>query len=168
MQSARLSYQSLELQDVERFHAMLTDPFIRRYLMDGEVVPESWVEAKIHESIELMSRQGIGIWLVSLKTDTESGPIGAGGYICFDDIADGEPCLLYALYEAFTGQGYATEIAEHMIEVGFARGLPRIFTSVDAPNKASVAVLDRLGFQKCGTIPGAFDTQTLFEKRPEH
>ncbi len=54
----------------------------------------------------------------------------------------------YRLGRPFRGKGYATEAASRVCEIAFGTlGFHRIETGVVAPNLASSAVLERLGFR---------------------
>lgn len=158
--SPRLLYRRLSGADVDTFHALTVDPHVRRYLFDGEVMPRAWaVEAvQISEAAE----PGGGLWLLEEK-ERRGQPIGFAGFWVFEEIGP-EPQLLYALLEAHTGRGYAGEAAEALIS--FARthgGLGTIVSAVDAPNLASLRVLERLGFVRVGELPGAFGRTVKLE-----
>jgi RimJ/RimL family protein N-acetyltransferase len=70
-------------------------------------------------------------------------------------IAGGEPELLYGLRREWWGQGLATECAGAVLDHLFgALGLAEVVALADAPNTASVRVMERLGM--------------AFERRAEH
>ncbi len=128
--------------------------------MDGNVHPREWSEERIRESQALFARRGVGLWLV------DEHPSGAlVGFCGFLEIPElhAEPQLVYALFEAFTGKGYATEmgraaIAHARTEAAFRE----IIATVDEPNVASTRVLIKLGFEQIGSAPGAFGDVFLF------
>jgi RimJ/RimL family protein N-acetyltransferase len=68
-----------------------------------------------------------------------------------------QPQLVYAMFERCTGQGYATEMARAAIaEARRHSGFSTIVASVDEANVASVRVLEKLGFRRAASRPGAF------------
>jgi RimJ/RimL family protein N-acetyltransferase len=152
--SARLRYRPVELDDLAAFHRLVTDPHVRRYLMDGNVFPSEWSEERIRESQALFARRGVGLWLVD---EHPSGAlVGFCGFLEFPTL-HAEPQLVYALFEAFAGKGYATEMGRAAVEHARTKaGFGEIIASVDEPNVASARVLAKLGFEHTGSVPGAF------------
>jgi len=160
MLSPRIRYQPVGLETLDAFHALVQDQHVRRYLLDGEVFPREWSEARVRDSLALFERRGVGLWLAR---DAGSGAVA--GFCGFLEIAaiDPEPQLVYALLERFTGQGYATEMAR--ASIAHARTQPafaEIVAAVDGVNTASVRVLEKLGFTRTGTVPGAFGDTFIY------
>ena len=154
MKSARLLYTPVAADAAGEFTGLLRDPHIRRYLLDGEIMSESWCLERILESLRSFLERGIGIWLVREAISTE-----LVGFCGFLQIIPGqsEPQLVYALLERFTGCGYATEMARTAVTAAVKDAhFTTIYASVDACNVASVRVLQRLGFKKQSTVEGAF------------
>jgi len=87
------------------FQRLATDPHVRRYLMDGEIMEIGWCEAVIRDSDALFASEGIGLWLVSDAVAPEI-PIGFCGFREFPELMPGSQ-LLYALLERATGRGLA-------------------------------------------------------------
>lgn len=167
--SPRLRYRELGVGDVDAFHALVTDAHVRRYLMDGEVLPRSWSEQAIGTSARSFAAGGVGLWLI-WEAGVAGGaqPIGFCGYWTFEEV---EPAaqLLYAFVESATGRGYATEAARALVDYGRAHaGMTDILSAVDAPNTASARVLERLGFERRGAVPGAFGEVLLFVLKARH
>jgi RimJ/RimL family protein N-acetyltransferase len=158
--SPRLRYARLDEASVGTFHALATDPHIRRYLLDGAVVPRAWAEEEQRASDRLFAAYGVGLWLVR-----EAGePIGFAGFRVFPENGPA-PELLYALREPSSGRGLATEMCRAMILVGEAAGLDPLVASVDAVNAASVRILERCGFTRARTTAGAFGDLFMLERR---
>lgn len=122
--------------------------------MDGEVFPREWSRERIEASQDLFAERGVGLWLVHERgTDAL---VGFCGFMPFPEHHP-EPQLLYGLLERFAGQGYATEMGRTAIsEARRHPGFETILAGVDAPNTASVRVLEKLGFVTYDTVPGAF------------
>ena len=159
MVSARLRYVPVTPAMLGAFHALVQDEHIRRYLMDGQVVPREWSEARIRESEALFEREGVGLWLAYERAT--DALVGFCGFVEFPALHPG-PELVYALLERYCGRGYATEMARASIMHARAGGgLGDIVTSVDEVNRASLRVLEKLGFERCGSRPGAFGPTAL-------
>lgn len=159
MNSPRLTYPPVSLAAVEAFHALVVDEHVRRYLMDGNVFPIEWTRDRIRDSEALRARRGVGLWLAH---ETASGELA--GFCGFLEIPalHPEPQLVYAVFERFTGQGLATEMARASIDEARRRGFAEIVAGVDAVNQASCRVLAKLGFERTNTLEGAFGDTFMF------
>ena len=161
MHSERLTYRPVEPSDLDAFSSLVQDAHIRRYMMDGQIFPPEWSAAHIRESQSLFERTGIGLWLAH---DGQTGElVGFCGYLVLPEV-HATPELLYALREPFSGKGLATEMARVCIAEAIRRkAFPDgIVASVDAVNTASVRVLEKLGFERFATRPGAFGDMPFF------
>ena len=150
----RLLYEPVTRALLDQFHALVQDPHVRRYLMDGEVFPREWSEDRIRDSAALFVRRGVGL---SLAREINSGEVvGFCGFLEIPSV-DPEPQLVYALYERFTGNGYATEMARASIAHARTQsGFADIVAAADAVNVVSLRVLEKLGFVRTATVAGAF------------
>jgi RimJ/RimL family protein N-acetyltransferase len=159
MTSERLKYQPVALATVDDFHSLVQDDHVRRYLMDGELLPRDWSEQRVRDSVSLFERRGVGLWLAY---ESKSGELaGFCGFIELPPL-HAEPQLVYALFERFTGMGYATEMAAASIaEASRQPGFSTIVAGVDEVNVASVHILEKLGFQRVATHPGHFGNTLL-------
>jgi RimJ/RimL family protein N-acetyltransferase len=159
MESERLSYTELGPGHLHVFHNLVQDDHVRRYLLDGQVLPIEWSAATIRASQSLFERRGVGIWLVRQKFTEEL--IGFCGFV---DIATvhPEPQLVYAMFGRFAGIGYATEMAAACIaEARNHEGFATIVATADEVNAASLRVLEKLGFERIATLQGAFGNMSL-------
>lgn len=99
----RLTFRRLGEADLDVFHRLVTDPHVRRYLLDGEVMTRAWAASEIEAARRLFETHGVGLWL--LEEDGEV--VGFAGFRVFDDTGKG-PQLLYALlapaYRASVGR----------------------------------------------------------------
>lgn len=159
LRSARLRYHPVEPGTLDAFHGLVQDEHVRRYMMDGQVLPREWSEQRVQESRALFESRGVGIWLAHDKTTDEL--VGFCGFRIATSFP--EPQLLYALRERWTRQGLATEMARAAIaQARTQRGFAEIVATVDEINTGSVRVLETLGFERIGTTPGAFGDILLF------
>ena len=162
MRSDRLTYRPVEPADLEALSGLVQDEHVRRYMMDGKLLPPEWSAAQIRASQELFDRLGVGLWLAH---DRETGElIGFCGFLVLPD-ALATPELLYALPARFAGRGFATEMARVCIAEALSRNqafADGVVASVDAVNAASVRILEKLGFAHFETRAGAFGDMLFF------
>lgn len=158
--SPRLTYHRVREGDATPLLLLATDAHVRRFLLDGELVSRDWARATLAASDALFDAHGVGLWLVRLA-DHEA-PVGFCGFHVFPEVGP-TPQLFYALLETFTGVGLATEIGRALVLTARANaGWATIESAVDGPNRASVRVLEKLGFLRTATLTGAFGPMPLF------
>jgi RimJ/RimL family protein N-acetyltransferase len=122
--------------------------------MDGQVFSREWSKDRIRDSLRLFERRGVGLWLARARDTGEL--VGFCGFLEIPSMHP-DPQLMYAMFERFTGQGYATEMARASIaEARRHAGFESIFAAVDEPNVKSIRVLEKLGFRRTGTSAGHF------------
>jgi [ribosomal protein S5]-alanine N-acetyltransferase len=142
--TARLTLRSLSIDDVDCVHAMWTDAAVRRHLWDNVVVPRERAEEMVRAVVASFEASGRGMWLIFEKGSHT--PCGFCGFLPPKD--DERTELIYGLLPSAWGRGYATESARAVIAHAFQTlGVGTIFASCDAPNAASVRVLERLGMR---------------------
>lgn len=91
-------------------------------------------------------------WYAILRA-TQGAPatlVGSGGYFGPPD-QQGSVEIGYSILPAFEGRGFATEIAQALVEHAFAApGVRRIIAHTRPENIGSIKVLDRCGFVPAG------------------
>jgi len=153
LESPRLRYRPLADEDLAEFHALVVDPHIRRYMMDGEILALGWARSVVEASRALFAERQVGLWLV--RAPESQRAIGFCGFHVFD-APDPEPQILYAFTQAHTGRGYATEATRALLDRVGRLGWSRVVSAVDEPNTASIRVLRKFGFEQLSVFPGAF------------
>jgi ribosomal-protein-alanine N-acetyltransferase len=144
IETDRLRLRPVVSNDADAMHALWTDPAVRRYLFDDVVIPRAFVDQEIATSEQLMATHGYGLWTLRLMNADEI--IGFCGYRFFHEPPQLQ--LLYGLAPACWGRGLATEAASAMIRHGFETNrFERIIASADAPNLASIRVMERAGMR---------------------
>ena len=162
--SARLRYAPFE--DVESFHGLVADPYIRRYLFDGEVMSKTWTQTTLAKSTERDEAAGLGLWNVRRQSDGET--IGFCGFFVFGEEVGPTPQLIFAVKEPHAGKGYATEMGRALVQHARRHaGLDEIPSCMDEPNRGSLRVLLKLGFDRVGEVPGAFGEKILMRLSAE-
>jgi ribosomal-protein-alanine N-acetyltransferase len=147
IETERLSLRPLTSKDMDHLHQIFIDPGVRKYLWDDEAVSKETTKEIVEKSVTMFEEDGKGLWAVSLLESDE--PIGFCGFWFFHEPPQLE--ILYGIAPLHWGHGLATEAAKAMMRYGFERlGFERVIASTDAPNTASVRVMERLGmtFQK--------------------
>jgi [ribosomal protein S5]-alanine N-acetyltransferase len=160
LRSPRLLLEPLGPDDLPALHAHWTEPAVRRFLWDGQVVSRDQVEAAIETSQELFREYGAGLWAVRLEGTEDL--IGCGGFWYFHDPPELE--LLLSLSSACWHRGLAQETARALLAYVFdGLGWPVVQASADAPNTASLRLMHRLGMKRAGERPGAFGTIEVYQ-----
>ena len=147
LSAERVDLVPFEVGHLDELHRLWTDPDVRRFLWDDEVISRE-VAAEVIESSRASFREhGFGFWVVRLRETNES--IGFAGLRRFGDQDEVE--LLYGLFPAHWGKGLATEASRRLIRFAFDDlGFPELFAGADTPNEASFRVMRRLGFRHHG------------------
>jgi RimJ/RimL family protein N-acetyltransferase len=147
LMTERLLIRPLTPDDLDRHHALFSDPEVVRYLYFG---PFDRAAAQEH-----LERRSV------VELPSEGGWINFGVEVQGDGVLIGELAMGFisaghAHYEvgyvfdaAYEGHGYATEGAAMIVELAFAGlGAHRVSGRLDARNDASARVLERLGMRR--------------------
>ena len=145
IQSQRLTLTELTLADAPMVLALLNQPDFIRNIADRQVRTVEQAEQYLLQGPLASYRQhGFGMWLVRRNEDKQA--IGLCGLLQRDFLP--VPDLGYAVFQAFSGQGYTSEAAAAVL--GYAReqlGLTQLCAIVAPANQASIRVLHKCGFQ---------------------
>jgi [ribosomal protein S5]-alanine N-acetyltransferase len=149
--TARLDLVPCALGDGAALWKIWTDPDVRHYLWDDQVIPLERARALVVDSMVAARTSGLGFRTVRRRGDETI--VGFCGLLLN---AAGEVELLYGLVPACWGQGLATEAARAVLRYGFdVLGLARIVAATDPPNRASIRLLERLGMAPRAEAPAA-------------
>jgi ribosomal-protein-alanine N-acetyltransferase len=162
-----------DFDDAQRLHS---DPLVARTLSaDGRPLSEETTRRMLRRSIQHWRVQGFGLWMFRSRDTGEL--IGRGGLIRYDAIdmgGRGEIGLAYAVLSAHWGQGYATEMGDASLCIGFRQlGLESIGAWTLPSNLASQRVMAKLGFRYetdiifCG-LPHRFFRLDRPDYQPRH
>lgn len=142
LQTPRLNLRPMERSDLHAFHRLIIDPEVRRFLCDGQCLPEEQIADWIETSNDLFKTNHFGLWAVSPRQQTVL--IGFCGFWYFHTPPELE--LAYGIAPNYWNQGLATEAAQALMQYGFDKlQFDRIAASTDAPNLASIRVMQKLG-----------------------
>jgi [ribosomal protein S5]-alanine N-acetyltransferase len=153
IETARLDLWPLLPEDLASMHHIWNNPLVRRYLWDDEPVSVAAARACLEESEREFAESGLGLFGVQLRGET--GLIGCCGFRSLEGAEEVE--LMYSLLPQWWGRGLATEAAHACLRYAFEEvGLERVVAGADAPNAASLRIIEKLGMEPIGNIaPGA-------------
>ncbi len=144
LETSRLCLLPLGEDDQAPFHVLCAQAEVRRYLFDGRDPSRPETDTIVMDSRASFAARGFGLW--GLRGRPASDLVGFCGLAFLERLDAVE--ILYALSADRWGAGLATEAAQAVLRFGFERaGLDRIVGEVDAPNRTSARVLERLGMR---------------------
>lgn len=145
--SDRLRLEPFSDHDLTYLHGLWTDPTVRRYLWDDEIISRALVAEIIADSGRRFAATGCGYW--TLFRRRHGDPVGFAGLRPYGEDDDIE--LLYGLAPRFWGQGLATEASLRILRHAFEDlGLDAVHAGADPPNRDSFDVIIRLGMSLIG------------------
>lgn len=146
LETDRLVLRPAADTDTEGLHALFTEPDIRRFLWDDEVIPRSQTAEMVRKSRRRFASDGYGLWLM-MVSDAPDHPVGFAGLWHFRDPPELE--LVFGVARDWWGKGFAEESARAVMRYAFGElGFARIDASTDTPNIASLHVLQKLGMRR--------------------
>ncbi len=165
IQTERLVIRDYQQKDLEDIHEYGSDPEVVRYLPFGPNTREdsqnflNRVMGKQKEE----PREDYGLAVVLKSEDKLIGGCR------ISKASEREGNLGYILNRHYWGNGYATEAAKSMVELGFKElGVHRIYTDCHPDNVKSIRVLEKVGMTVEGTrreytiIHGVYSDMLLF------
>ena len=99
MISERLTYHPLTDTMLDDFHRLVQDESVRRYLMDGEILPREWRQERVRDSASLFGRRHVRLWLTCERQT--GATVGFCGFLEIPSLHP-EPQLVYAIFDRFT------------------------------------------------------------------
>ncbi len=134
----------LLISDLHEIHAIWTDPHVRKYLFDDNIISLEAAMVEIKNSLQSFERHRYGLWAVFLEKSMRM--IGFTGFRNFHEPPELQ--LLYGLLPKHCGKGYATRLARLMIKYAFEElQFNAVLASADAPNAASICVMQKAGMK---------------------
>jgi RimJ/RimL family protein N-acetyltransferase len=156
----RLVLRPVTTGDYTALLAHWTAPDVREFLFDGEVLSPSAISGVIEDSERDFAAAGYGLWLVFEKETSRLA--GTAGLRPLEDLGIE---ILYSLAAEARGKGYATEAARAVVEYALeVLGLPEVLAEIDAGNRASAAVIARLGMRPFDVVPGVLGPMTRYRR----
>lgn len=143
IQTERLLLRPIEVTDEVELHRLWTDPDVRRYLWDDQIISRETVADIIASSRQCFAQYGLGFYALE-QLSAANRLVGFCGVREFEEQEQLE--LLYGMFPEFWGGGIITEAAQAVLRHGFENcAIPRVVAATDTPNQPSVRVMQRLG-----------------------
>jgi len=147
----RLILRDFEREDWKSVHDYASDPEVVRYVEFG---PNSEEESRIftEKALQQKSERPRKNFTLAIVAKVQNALIGGCG-LYVSNPKNREGYIGYVLNRNFWGQGYATEAAKGLQELGFNKlKLHRIFATCDAKNIASAHVLEKIDMRQEGRL----------------
>ena len=143
LETDRLLLREFVMDDVEDFFKMVSDPDVTRYTGDGGKTLEEARKGLEERLFQDYRKYGYGRWAAVYKPTGKV--IGFAGLKYLDDV--NEVDLGYRFFKEYWGKGLATEASRAVLAYGVDNlQLRRIIGIADIENKASIRVLEKVGF----------------------
>ena len=152
--SARLAMRAIRLADAEALHHAYRDPELMRWWSSA---PQLTIE---DTRAYIAPREGRDwqSWAITLGGGEEGGDVTIGTLAAHPH----RPHVWeigYLLTRDHWGHGYAGEAVTALIDLLFGTARARrVYADVDPDNTRSLALLDRLGFQREGLLRAEWET----------
>jgi ribosomal-protein-alanine N-acetyltransferase len=138
-----LRLRKLKYSDMDNYFSIVGDAETMAFITEK---PYSRQESdhEVNRLIERYSKSELfGVWVAESLIDNNF--IGLGALIQMDEsVAD----IGYRVQKEKRGQGFGIEIAKLLIEKAKNQQLKKIVAEVETENKASVRILEKLGFTR--------------------
>ncbi|MEM7030552.1 MAG: GNAT family N-acetyltransferase [Chloroflexota bacterium] len=143
-ETSRLIAHCFSLNDYDTLCQLHSDPQVMATL--GGIRPPEKTRQFLAEKMAHWGQYGFGYWMFHHR---ETGQfVGRGGIQHIEIGGQQEVEIGYTVASTFWGQGYATEIAKTLVDLGFETlDLPEIVCFTLATNTASQRVMEKVGFQ---------------------
>ncbi|MEY9123429.1 RimJ/RimL family protein N-acetyltransferase [Bradyrhizobium yuanmingense] len=140
--TARLTAERLRENHLAELVALHCDPEVSRYL--GGVRTPEVTKAYLATNMAHWDQHGFGLWTLRTADGAYAGRAGIR-HVLVDDVDEIE--IAYALKREFWGQGFASEIATALTDIGLSQlALPSLIGIVYVGNTASRRVLEKSNY----------------------
>jgi RimJ/RimL family protein N-acetyltransferase len=157
LHTARLDLRPCQVSDLNSVYQLWTDADVRRFLFDDREISYEEARSLIETSAANFSNYGYGLWLFfernlllernPLLEHNSDQPAGFAGLL---HSVEELPGLIFGTRPQLWRRGYAREAALAVLGYAFdVLGLEGVVADVDAPNVASIRVLEALGLSQC-------------------
>jgi [ribosomal protein S5]-alanine N-acetyltransferase len=148
LETERLVLRPLSSDEVDFLHRISNEPNVRLYLWDDERVSEATIKSFIAQSDRMLSEEKIGLFGVRLRGRADL--LGFCGFVCLGGME--EPELWYELTHKAWGRGHRHRSGPGVRYAFDEVGMERVIAGADAPNAASLRVIEKLGMKYLGNI----------------
>jgi ribosomal-protein-alanine N-acetyltransferase len=138
LETPRLRLRRVAHEDLDALHRLWTEPALRRHLWDDEVITRQ----RAAEAIASFAERGFGLWAVcEWNQELVIGFCGLRVVASADYVE-----LVFGMSPARWGRGLASEAVCAVLRFAFeVLRLERVVGMSDAPNAASMRVMEKVG-----------------------
>lgn len=149
LETERLVLRPVSADEEDSLHRISNEPNVRLHLWDNEPVSQATIKALVAQSDRMLSEEKIGVFGVRMRGREDL--LGFCGFVRLEGMQEAE--LWYELTQKVWGRGIATEAAWACVRYAFEEvGMERVIAGADAPNTASLRVIEKLGMSYLGNI----------------
>jgi RimJ/RimL family protein N-acetyltransferase len=149
LETERLVLRPLSVDEADSLHRISNELNVRLYLWDNEHISEATIRSLIAHCDGMFSKEKIGVFGVRMRGREDL--LGFCGFVRLKGMEESE--LWYELTQKVWGRGIASEAAWACVRYAFEEvGMERVIAGVDAPNTASLRVIEKLGMKYLGNI----------------
>ncbi len=147
---ARVRLRATHARDIDATFELHADPEAMRYWSTVPMQTRAQAEARVRAQIDSFGARQALAWAITLRAHD----VFIGNVTLFKIDPDHRRCEIgYSLLRAFWGGGYAREALELAIAFAFdTLNLHRIEADIDPRNTRSIALIERVGFQREGLL----------------
>lgn len=143
IETKRTYLRPFQYNDLVRLYGLYKDPKLTKY-KGSEKYTRDRVKKILEAFIRHQTSFGYSSWAIISKDDSQF--LGRAGLSHLEKTQEVD--LTYAFHERFWNQGFATEVAQAVIEWGFDNTDKDYFTAIiDPKNFASLRVAEKIGLQ---------------------
>jgi RimJ/RimL family protein N-acetyltransferase len=143
----RLVAERLSLDHFPEINRLHTDPSVMHILSaDAKPLSEEATREHLRQAVKHWRQHGFGFWIFRAKSDGQF--VGRGGLKVYQIDSQDVIGLAYAVLSVYWNQGFATEMAEASLKIGFEElGFSEIASWTLPTNTASQRIMEKLGFR---------------------
>jgi RimJ/RimL family protein N-acetyltransferase len=130
------------LADVDGVHRLAREPRVYRYLFDGTAPARASIADGIARAMADAARTQLGLWILQSPRRPYAGCVQLR-----PDLSARSAELIYLLDPSHWGHGLATRMGWTAITTAFRQPFDLVVAGTDGANKASLAVMLRLGMR---------------------
>jgi RimJ/RimL family protein N-acetyltransferase len=146
IRTERLALRPWRADEVDVFHALRGDPEVARFLYDEPLSRAEAVDRLARARSEITEPDA---WMNLAVEVVASGRIAGDVGLCWRSDTHRHAEVGYTFLAEQRGHGYATEAARAMVDLAFGElEAHRVSGHLDHRNRASAAVLERLGMRE--------------------
>jgi ribosomal-protein-alanine N-acetyltransferase len=162
LETPHLTIRGFETNDLEGLYFICSDAEVMRFVGDNKPLTLEQCQKWIEVSKANYAHHNYGA--MAVIENSSSKMIGYCGIVYGEDTTT--PELIYGFAKNVWGKGYATEVANAMLEHGFQTvKLETILATADPENIASLKILkEKLGFQYTHSENDIHGLPTIFLK----